>query len=426
MKVSLLSYVPYRRFEDGFEDHYQAAVTTPYGLVDPVEVSASFRDVLDTNMLAAECGFDGLAFLEHGQSSFDMAPNPSLMASAMAYATAAAGHEVALFPTGRAMGKTSEPLRMIEEYGVIDAISGGRLMAGLPAGLAFDACLNHGVAPIELRDRFEEGLGLMIRAWTDYEPFPFNGRFSQRASVNPWPRPVQDPYPPIWLMGIGTPGTMKRVAAEGWGYQLAGTLGVKVIGTRVFDQFWRTVEEAGQPANPHRLGYMQPICVGETEKEARELYASHVEYFFHRGFGNVPTHLLTLPGTVPPVGLKSILGNSGSDDFGVADRMKSMSFDELVEAGCVIVGSADQVAEELTAITSERRIGHLLAILSLGSMPAEVSRHNVEAFATGVLPRLRELWPEEEWPNHWWPRRLGGAGPLGADAAGSALIEEAR
>lgn len=420
----MLSHVPYRRFDDGFEDQYPSVISTPYALADPAEISATYRDVLDNSMFAARLGFDGLAFLEHGQSSYDMSPNPSLMVSALAYATEVEGLEVALLPTGRALGKTAEPLRMIEEYGVLDAISNGRLMAGLPVGLPYDAAVNHGVPPIEIRERFEEGFGLLQRAWKEKEPFPFNGRFSQRSSVNPWPRPVQDPHPPIWMMGVGSPGTMKRVASEGWGYQLMGLLGAKVMGSRLFDMFWKIMDEAGEALNPYRLGYMQPICVADSFEEAEQLYAAHIEYFYRRGIGNVPPHLLALAGSVPPIGLRAILSNPGSSDFGVGTKMTSMHFREFVDAGCVIIGSPDQVVEEITSIAEEYRIGHLLSILAMGSMPAELVRHNIELFAAEVLPRLRDLWPESDWPNHWWPQRLGGMPAPGEDD--SPASEEAR
>lgn len=423
MKVSMLSHVPYRRFGDGFEEEFDSAVTTPYSLAEPEEISATFMDVLDSSMFAARHGFDGLAFLEHGQSSYDMSPNPSLLVSALAYATESEQLDVALFPTGRAMGKTAEPLRMIEEYGVLDAISNGRLMAGLPVGLPYDAAVNHGVPPIEIRDRFEEGMQLLRRAWSSDAPFPFNGRFSKRASVNPWPRPVQDPHPPIWLMGVGSPGTMNRVVAEGWGYQLAGLFGAKVMGSRLFDTFWGIVEKAGEPLNPYRLGYMQPVCVAESEGEAELLYAKHIEYFFRRGIGDVPTHLLTLPGTVPPVGLRAILSKPDASDFGVGMELTSMRFREFVEAGCVIIGTPEQVADEISELSVNHRIGHLLAILAMGSMPPELVQRNVELFAKSVLPRLREIWPEDEWPNYWWPRRLGG---VAAGETQPTVLEETR
>ncbi len=167
MKVSAFAQVGYRTFPEDFEQHHDSSVDTPWRLADPREVRAAFRDYLDGLMLAARSGFDGVVFTEHAQASYDMSANPSLTASALAYATESEGLEVAIFPAGRSLGKSREPVRVAEEYAAIDTVSGGRLVAGFPVGLPYDACLNNGIPPIELRPRFDENLELILRAWRE-------------------------------------------------------------------------------------------------------------------------------------------------------------------------------------------------------------------------------------------------------------------
>ena len=161
MKVSAFAQVGYRTFPEDFEQHHDSSVDTPWRLADPREVRAAFRDYLDGLMLAARSGFDGVVFTEHAQASYDMSANPSLTASALAYATESEGLEVAIFPAGRSLGKSREPVRVAEEYAAIDTVSGGRLVAGFPVGLPYDACLNNGIPPIELRPRFDKRLHRM-------------------------------------------------------------------------------------------------------------------------------------------------------------------------------------------------------------------------------------------------------------------------
>jgi hypothetical protein len=100
VKVSAFAQVAYRAFPDVFERHYDSAVDTPWRLVDPREVRAAFQDYLDGLMLAARSGYDGLIMTEHAQSSYDMSPNPSLTATALAYATETKGLPVAIYPCG--------------------------------------------------------------------------------------------------------------------------------------------------------------------------------------------------------------------------------------------------------------------------------------------------------------------------------------
>jgi alkanesulfonate monooxygenase SsuD/methylene tetrahydromethanopterin reductase-like flavin-dependent oxidoreductase (luciferase family) len=411
----MLTQVPYRDLPADFGEKHISAVTTPYSLTRPEEIAASFKDALDQMMHAARKGFDGLAFTEHGQSIYDMAPNPSLIGSAVAYATEAEGLDTAICALGRSLGKSREPVRVAEEYAMIDAISNGRLLAGFPVGLAYDANLNNGVPPIDTRARFDENLPLVLRAWTEKEPFAHNGRFSQYPSVNIWPRPVQA-RPPVWMTGIGNPATMKFALENDFGFNYFGWFGVKSTGDRIFDRFWQVAEECGQERNPYRVGLMQTIVVGDSDAHAKELYGEHVETFFQKFLGGLPMEKLALPGQIGIPGLKAIMSDPG--DFGLYLAMRTASYEDMVDAGCVIAGSADSVAEQLSEIATKYGIGHLLAMLQVGTMGRELTMENIDRFTEGVLPKLKDVFKDEGLDNHWWPERLGGKpNPIGETRA---------
>ena len=84
---------------------------------------------------------------------------------------------------------------------MLDCISGGRLVAGVPLGLGCDANISYGVPPMEQRERWREAIDLMLKAWTAKEFFAWNGKYYQLPKVNLWPRPVQDPHPPLLVPG---------------------------------------------------------------------------------------------------------------------------------------------------------------------------------------------------------------------------------
>lgn len=408
MKVSVLAQVPYRDFDDDFEQNYESCVTTPWRLADPGQLHSTFRDALDQMLFAARRGFDGLAFTEHGQSAYDMVPSPTVILSALAYATDLEALDVAIYPVGRSLGKTKEPLRAAEELGMLDCISGGRVMAGLPVGLPYDASSNNGVPPIDVRARFDEGLALMLRAWSEPDPFSFNGRFNQHRNVNLWPRPIKTP--PIWLTGIGNPATIAFALENGFGFNTQGWFGIKLTGDRLYSRFWEAAERLGQSRNPHRVAVMQTVCVGDNDADAERTYARHVEYFFNKTLGTLENKRVALPGSIGVPGLKAVMRDPS--DFGMFSKMKTATYAELVENGCVIAGGPDTVAEQLIDVCRRFGIGHLLSILQVGSLGKEETERNIALFAEKVLPRLRELWPEDEYPNHWWPERLGGAPSL--------------
>ncbi len=404
MKVNLIEQVPYRQLPDDFEKHHESVVTTPYELADPRLVHAAYREALDELMHAARMGFDGLAVTEHGQSCYDMSPNPNILAAAVAYATEVEGLKVGIFPLGRSLGKAREPLRVAEEYAMIDCITNGRVIAGFPVGLAYDANINNGVAPIEQRARFEENLKLVVRAWTEKKPFAWNGKFHQHPVVNIWPRPIQQP-PPVWMTGIGTPKSMVNAVERGFGYNYFGWFGYKNLGPKIFSRFWDTVEQAGFDRNPYRLGFLQAIAVAESDAQAKELYGEATEYFFRKALGSIPVERMAMPGWIEVPGLEALFRDPG--DFGMFPRMKTITYDEAVEAGCLIAGGPKTVRDQLVAFLGEFRVGNLHAMLQFGSMPHATVKRNIELFAKEVMPTLHGMWAKE-WPHHWWPQALGG------------------
>src|ERR1700728_4014677 len=127
MKVSLAQQVPYRYMPDDFGDHHSSVVTAPYEVVDPGRMHESIVSAYAELMHAVRAGFDGIVVTEHNQSSYDISPNPTLLASAVAYAAQAEGLDTATPILARSLGKTREPLKIAEEYALLDCISGGRL-----------------------------------------------------------------------------------------------------------------------------------------------------------------------------------------------------------------------------------------------------------------------------------------------------------
>jgi alkanesulfonate monooxygenase SsuD/methylene tetrahydromethanopterin reductase-like flavin-dependent oxidoreductase (luciferase family) len=115
---------------------------------------------------------------------------------------------------------------------------------------------------------------------------------------------------------------------------------------------------------------------------------------------------LALPGGIGLPGLQAIMRDPG--DFGIYAQMRTATFADLARAGCAIVGGPDTVADQLMEIVREFGIGHLFAMLQVGSMDRELTIKNITLFAQHVLPRLHDIWAHDDHDNHRWPERLGG------------------
>jgi alkanesulfonate monooxygenase SsuD/methylene tetrahydromethanopterin reductase-like flavin-dependent oxidoreductase (luciferase family) len=415
VKVSLFQQAAYRALPGDFEQRYDSVVTTPYGdVVEPGPMYDSLRWYIDELLHGARLGFDGVAVSEHGQCSYDMVPNPSLPAAVLANTIRQEDLDTALVVIGKSLGKTKEPLRVAEEYAVLDYMSGGRLVAGFPMGLSYDANINQGIPAIETRERFQEAQELVLKAWTSDRPFTWNGKYSQYAVVNPWPRPVQRPHPPVWIPGSGTPGTIARTLQSGHAFAYLSLFGPTLTAKRIFGRFWETAEKLGKPANPYRVAFVQSCAVAETDERAEKEYGPHFEQAFRQCYGSIPAQFFALPGYVSRPGVEALIRDPG--DFGIADRMRHITFEELLENQCVIVGSPATVRDRIAAFVKEFRIGNLLVFLHQGSMPHELVLKNIDMFAAEVLPDLQGIWADEDWEHHWWPTGMPARAAAGAAA----------
>ena len=89
--------------------------------------------------------------------------------------------------------------------------------------------------------------------------------------------------------------------------------------------------------------------------------------------------------------------------------------DAIVDRGYVIVGSPDEVVEQLTEVATDLNVGHLMMLLQFGNMSKELAKYNTRLFAEKVMPRLQQV--HSGWPDHWWPRLLMAAAERAAPAA---------
>jgi alkanesulfonate monooxygenase SsuD/methylene tetrahydromethanopterin reductase-like flavin-dependent oxidoreductase (luciferase family) len=398
MKVCMFHLMPHRELPADFAQRFQSAYLDPvwFDVADPDRVGQYFNWTLDELTFAAKSGMHGVCTNQHHQNVYGFMANPSLMGSVLARETN--GQNTAIVQIGSTLPSTSPPTRIAEEYAILDCISGGRLVAGFPTGLPTDATLSNGVVPIEQRERYREALDLVLKAWSAHEPFTWNGRHYQLPVVNLWPRPIQQPHPPIWIPGSGSSTTVEFVIERDACFchlSYFGARNAHALG----DYYWETVAKKGRDANPYRLGFLQLVGVSETDAAAEE-YARHVEYFFH-DLLYTPSYYQAIPGYQDYASLLRAMREP------LRERMdlRELSYKDFVDRGFLIAGSPATVRDQLLDGVKRLRIGHLMVLLHFGSMDHELCMKNIELFSREVLPALEPLW-DDEWEDYWWPERL--------------------
>ena len=278
MKLLWFHLMPYTDLPDDFRKmHPSVWVDIDSRLFDPRRAHSMYNDFMDELEYAAEVGLDGICVNEHHSNGYGMMPSPNLIASTLARRTS----DAAICVMGNSLALYNPPTRVAEEFAMLDCISGGRLIAGFPVGTPMDTCFAYGTNPSTLRARYFEAHDLVMKAWSTPEPFAFNGRFTQLRYVNVWPRPVQQPHPPVWIPGGGSLETWHWCAEMNYVYAYLSYYGYKA-GAETMRGFWEEIKTLGKEPNPYRAGFLQFIGVAETREEAYKLYKEPAEYFYDR------------------------------------------------------------------------------------------------------------------------------------------------
>src|SRR2546426_4414129 len=325
-------------------------------------------------------------------------PPPTLMAAALARRC----QNASLLVLGNSIAGYNPPSRVAEEFAMPDVISGGRLVAGFPVGTPMDTNFCYGQIPALTRDKYHEAHDLIIRAWTEDEPFAFDGKYPLLRSGTGWPTPTQPPPPPIYIPGGGSVETWDFCADFDYNYSYLSFTGY-VRGKQFLDGFWERVAAKGKDASPYRAAFAQIICVADTDREAEELYSEHVRYFFNRC-------LHVYPGFADPPGYRTIktlkVGALAQLTEDALAKFPTLTWKQLVDDRYVIAGSPETVRQQMEEMIQGLRIGHVFCLFHNGNMPDWKTRHSSKLFAEQVMPKLRDLWPEWRGDERWWPQAM--------------------
>ena len=400
MKVNWFHLMPYRFLPANFENDYHSVwVDIPARLFDPMRGHNLYNEFLDELEFADQMGFDGICVNEHHANAYGMMPSPNLMAAAIARRTTNAN----LIVLGNSIAMYNPPLRVAEEFAMLDLISGGRLVAGFPVGSSPDDNFAYGFVPATLRERYYEAHDFIKKAWTEQTPFVFNGRYNKVRYTNMFIRPLQKPHPPIWIPGGGSVETWDWTLDHDYVYCALSYLGYE-YGKRVGSGYWERCAAKGMELNPYRFGYLQLICVAETDAQAEKDYAEHLEYFYNKCV-HIAEEFADAPGYRTEATIRAGLRGQG----GNAATMfrKGLKWKDFVDRAYVIAGSPATVRDKLSWILKDLKVGQLMALQQIGSMPKHLVLKNTELFAKEVMPSIKKIW-DEEWEDRWSPRPLPG------------------
>lgn len=371
-----------------FDEKYETGwVTVPNSLWDREKTKGLYQEYIDQLAYGEELGFDGLVLNEHHQNVYGLMPSPNIVAAALTQRT----QRAKIVVLGNLLPLHLNPLRVAEEYAMIDSMSGGRLIAGFALGGGPEA-FNYDIPQPQARTRYWEAVDLIHRCWTEDGPFSHEGRHYPLRYVNIWPKPQQRPHPPIWIPGALSIETMEEVAKRGYCYFLSSRAHGAAT-RKAAQRFAEIIRNHGGRFDPFRMGILLSVYVSESDEQARTESREGIWYFLKnclKGHLRKEGRTLTFGPGVPSTSVRSWEQYLKNTDPGAKMLGDARDWDELDAWGSITYGSPKTVREKLWSLIEQAGVGNLLIQFHFGNMRPELARKSMRLFATEVAPMLRQ------------------------------------
>ncbi len=354
----------------------------PSSYFDPLKGAANYNEHLEEMIYCEELGFDGVVFNEHHYSAYGTMPSPNLIAAALSQKT----KRIKIGVLGNILPLRNHPVRVAEEYAMIDCLSGGRLIAGFVRGIPPEY-IWYGVNPAESRGRFEEAYELIMTAWTQ-AVWSYEGKFFQLKDCAIWPRPLQQPYPPIWIAARSAESIewcVKRHLPTAQVYQTTAQI------EDTFNYYRKVARDEGWEAAPNDFILCRHIYIDETDKKAQEIAEPAMRYFFtvfNRGFNEAINK-----GAVDQRLVAALTTERSFNYFREGNRERrdfsKLDWDGLISTGYLIAGNPDTVARQILDQMKQIGAGHFMGMFHIGNLHHDKVISSLNLFKKEIMPRLQ-------------------------------------
>jgi len=319
--------------------------------------SELYESTISQIVLAEELGFENCWLTEHHFTEDGY--NPSLLAAASAIAsrtnTIRIGSFILLLPF-------IAPIRAAEDISFVDIVSNGRFDLGVGQGYSFHEFNGFCISRTERGARYRESIGLMKRLFTE-DSVTFEGSFSSVKNVTLSPKPVQKPYPPIWV-GARGPKAIRRAAEDG--YNLIATFGKDPAPLYI-----ETLKNCGRNPKDFRIGQLRMVYIADDEDQAWEEVQAHL---FHAI--DFYTDIVT-----------DALDAEGDENYKLVSKPEEIRTSPLKDV--LMVGSPSVVQQKMQQFVDNFDCTDLVVYMQFPGLEFEKANYSMELFAKHIMPMFR-------------------------------------
>lgn len=336
-----------------------------------------YNETIEQLLLADQLGFD-IAWLAelHFFRPFSIMPAPLFVAVAAAQRT-----RRIRFGTGVILVPFHHPLRIAEEAAVADILTGGRLDVGIGRGTIALHFQGFGVPREESRARFEEGVEVILKAWTS-DRVEHKGRYFEFPETTLAPKPLQKPHPPLRI-AANSPETAEFAGLHNYDVMVASPINPMPGFFEHVRRYREALSRAGHLQQSRDVAALFFVSPGDSIEEVRARFEPSMMHYFST------------------IGEQARVGGRGQYEGSyqylqqVRERSAKIGWDE-VEQTMGAFGPPDECIRRIHQIYDGARIDQLVCWFNPGGLvPHREVMATMEHFAAKVMPAVRPLGTNE-------------------------------
>lgn len=392
LEFHLFNYGSYPLVPYSYDRPKSLYIDLPNSHWDDAHGKSYLDSYFDTLVFGEKLGFDGILTTTQMGGPIGMTPAANISAAYLIAKTS----RIKVGTVGPILNAYASPMRAAEELAMLDVMSGGRLILGLPMGHGMNYHSAATMNPTVARERYWEAHDLMIKAFTEEGPFEWMGKHFHVPYANLWPRPIQRP-PEIWIPAAGSKITLERAAEHKYTYQ--ALFSPRKVLKKNIQTFRDAASKFGYTPGPDQIAQVLFIHVAETDAQARLEAEPHLLWLF-QNINRSQQYDAFPPGHFSVDSIRAAMTGGGYRDRDIG----KMTFDELNEQGWAIVGSASTVRQKLAELVDELGSGKIIHVADFGAMPNWMVRKSLTLMAEEVIPHFRDagglpVWAKSELPS---------------------------
>jgi natural product biosynthesis luciferase-like monooxygenase protein len=319
---------------------------------------------------ADRLGFNSIKTVEHYFYDYGgRSPNPVVLLAAVAART----QRIRLI-TGAVIPAFNNPVKLAAELALLDNLSNGRLDVGFGRAFIPKEFDVFGVSMDDSRARFEEGIDIVRRLWTE-DRVSYDGKFHRFRDVHLEPRPVQTPHPPIWTAAIQSIDSFIWAGRHGYNVMIVPYVGgiekVRDM-VRAYRQAWR---DAGHPPGQEQIQTSLHCYIAETLPKALEGVRPRVARYID----------------VFKEAVDSWGGHQAAQYAGYAKMVESIAqttLESMLAGHQALIGTPDDLIEQIAyQVDAFGEIEPSMQI-NFGGIGEDEAARTLELFAKHVMPRF--------------------------------------